>query len=95
MAEVVDVVAEVEAKTEELLAPEDATEVVDTDRPPNAEPPKTDEVAGGFVVEVLPPNPPKGEAVEDAEVPAKIEDCPLAPPPKTEVAEAVVLGGVS
>ena len=44
MAEVV--VAEVEAKTEELLAPEDATEVVDTDRPPNAEPPKTDEVAG-------------------------------------------------
>ena len=54
------------AKTEELLAPEVVTEVVDVEKgvgadvvwPPNmdVEPPKTDEVVvvGAFVVEVFP-----------------------------------------
>ena len=44
--------------------------------------------------QVLPPNPPKVEGVEDAaEDPAKIEEPPpVLPPPNTEVAEVVVFG---
>ena len=44
--------------------------------------------------QILPPNPPKVEGVEEAaEDPPKIEEPPPAlPPPNTEVAEVVVFG---